>query len=489
MINLVKWLLNYKYSEYLILFVILVLGFTLRLYKIDNPIADWHSWRQADTASVTRNFIDKGINLLYPTYHDISSIQTGSYNPRGYRFVEFPLYNFFHAILAKNFSYFSLEIWGRLLSSIFSCLSAIFLFLIARQLINKRTGILAAFFFLFIPYNIYFSRVILPEPLAILLALIAIWIFILFIKTEKYSYLYISVLVFALSMLVKPFTFFYSVPLVYLLWKKYGFGKLLDNGKLLVRLLVAMSIALLPFFVWRIWINQHPTGIPHFNWAFNGDKIRFRPAFWRWIFGERLGYLILGIWGLIPFTYGILIKSKNLFSHFFFLGGILYVITFATANVRHDYYQTFLIPAVSLILACGTIYFWESKEFNRIFSRLLLIFSILMMLGIGTYQIKEYYKINHPEIIEAGQALDQTARRDALVIAPYNGDTAFLYQTKRSGWPVVEESFATLIKKGAKYFVSVNFADPDVAYLTERYKTVKKTSTYIIIDLSAPIKK
>ncbi|MEK7188400.1 MAG: hypothetical protein AAB685_00935, partial [Patescibacteria group bacterium] len=95
----------------------------------------------------------------------------------------------------------------------------------------------------------------------------------------------------------------------------------------------------------------------------------------------------------------------------------------------------------------------------------------------------------HPEIIAAGQALDQIAQRDDLVVASYNGDTAFRYQTKRFGWPVVEESFATLIKKGAKYFVSVNFTDPDVAYLTARYETVTKTNTYIIIDLGSPIKK
>ncbi len=35
----------------LILAAIIILGLALRLYKIDNPIADWHSWRQADTTS------------------------------------------------------------------------------------------------------------------------------------------------------------------------------------------------------------------------------------------------------------------------------------------------------------------------------------------------------------------------------------------------------------------------------------------------------
>ena len=85
-------------NEYFILSIILVLGFILRLYKIDNPIADWHSWRQADTSSVSRNFVKNGINMFYPEFDDISSIQTGIDNPTGIRMVEFPVYNAIHAI-------------------------------------------------------------------------------------------------------------------------------------------------------------------------------------------------------------------------------------------------------------------------------------------------------------------------------------------------------------------------------------------------------
>ena len=58
-----------------ILFVIiLLLGFGVRLYKITSPIADWHSWRQADTASVTRNFVKYGVDMLYPRYDDFSDV-------------------------------------------------------------------------------------------------------------------------------------------------------------------------------------------------------------------------------------------------------------------------------------------------------------------------------------------------------------------------------------------------------------------------------
>ena len=44
-------------KNYLLLLVIVILGFAVRLYRIDFPLADWHSWRQVDTAGVTREFI------------------------------------------------------------------------------------------------------------------------------------------------------------------------------------------------------------------------------------------------------------------------------------------------------------------------------------------------------------------------------------------------------------------------------------------------
>src|SRR3989344_6214454 len=101
-------------NQYLILLIIVLLAFAARLYKIDNPIADWHSWRQADTASVSRIYLDEGIDLLRPKYHDISSIQTGYQNPEGYRMVEFPIFNLIHVLLFKTFGRFSFEVWGRL---------------------------------------------------------------------------------------------------------------------------------------------------------------------------------------------------------------------------------------------------------------------------------------------------------------------------------------------------------------------------------------
>ncbi len=484
MSKLINRVINLKYIEYIFLSILLILGFLVRLYKINNPVADWHSWRQADTASVTRNYVNDGLNLLYPKYHDISSIQTGYLNFEGLRLVEFPIFNLFHFLLVKTLPSVSFDVLGRLTSIIFSIFSAFFLFLIGKRYLDKWGGLLSAFLFLFIPFNIYFSRVILPEPLCVFFSLFSLWLFIKYIDSEKALYLLSSGIIFSLALLIKPFALYYAFPIIYLLLRKYEIKKILSTPKLLINLLIFVDLVLVPLLLWRAWIGRHPEGIPYFTWAFNGDLIRFRPAFWRWIFGERIGRLILGIWGLVPFVIGVVVKKKNYFGLSLMLGALAYVFIVATASVRHDYYQILIIPPICLLAAEGSLALWGSSVFNKWLARPILIFSIVLGLGMGWYQIKEYYKINHPEIIAAGQAVDKLTPKEARVIAPYNGDTAFLYQTKRWGWPVVDDSIENIIKLGATVYVSVNLGSGDTKYVEEKFKTIEKTAQYIIIDLT-----
>ena len=489
MSNLIKRVINLKHIEYIILSLLLVLGLLVRLYKINNPIADWHSWRQADTASVTRNYVNLGLNLLYPKYHDISKIQTGYFNKEGLRLVEFPVFNLFHYLLVKLLPEYSLDVLGRFTSVIFSIFSSFFLFLIGKRFLGKWGGLLSCFFFLFLPFNIYFSRVILPEPLCIFFSLFSLWLFIRYIDSEKVLYLFSSGIIFSLALLIKPFALFYAFPMVYLVLSKYGMKKIVATPNLLINFLIFVDLVVIPLLLWRSWIGKHPEGIPYFTWAFNGDLIRFRPAFWRWIFGERIGRLILGIWGLIPFILGMVIKKKNYFGISLMLGAMAYLFIVATASVRHDYYQILIIPPICLLMAEGSLALWKNNIFNKWLARPILIFSIVLGFGMGWYQVKEYYKIDHPEIIAAGTAVDRLTPKNARVIAPYNGDTAFLYQTKRWGWPVVDDSIENIIKLGATVYVSVNLGSGDTKYVEGKYKTIEKTSQYIIIDLTKLIKK
>jgi hypothetical protein len=498
LVNLFTQVKRVKYIEYILLIIILLGAFGVRLYKIDNPLADWHSWRQSDTAAVSRIYVDEGIDILTPKYYDISAIQTGLSNPKGYRFVEFPFFNVIHAALAKNIPLTGFnnpfEVWGRLISIACALITSVFLFLLGTRLMGKWGGLLAAGFYAFLPYNIFFTRVILPEPMTAMTATIALYYFLKFAQTDKKFDLIVSAIFFSCAILLKPYIAFYGVPCVYLAIEKYGFKKIFTNRLLLS----AAAIILIPFLLWRYRLQMHPEGIPFYKWAFNGDKIRFKPAFWNWIFGERFGRLILGVWGLIPLVIGMLVPGEELriknqelrredgkyFIQYCILGVFLYVSIVATANVRHDYYQAITVPLLCLALAQGSLFMWESKLFNKWISRGVLIISILVMLIVSSLQVREYYKIDHPEIIEAGKAADLLLPKDALVIAPYNGDTAFLYQTKRKGWPFVELPIPELIAKGAHYWVSSNFGDPQTIQVMNEYTVIEQTDKFVIVDLT-----
>jgi hypothetical protein len=469
--------------EYFLLSLILFAAFLVRLYKINNPLADWHSWRQADTSAVSRNFIKYGFDLLHPRFDDLSAIPSGKENPQGLRMVEFPIYNFFQAKAAILFPQKSLEWWGRMISVIFSLGSLIFLYLITKEKLGMGVGFLSAFFFALLPFNIYYSRVILPEPMMVFTSLGMVYFFIRWLKGGKFSIFsfVFSLILAAITLLLKPFGVFLFLPLGYLCWEKGGFNFFRKPC-----FYIYLFFSFLPFFLWRLWISQFPEGVPSFLCLLNEGGIRFKGAFFRWIFGERIGKLILGYWGLVLFVLGILTKPNKKEGWFFYwwLAAILiYFTIIAGGNVRHDYYQIIAIPIICIFLGKGAAFLLSGSRilFNRAICYLLFAICILFMFAFSWYEVRGFFNINHPEIIEAGKAVDRLTPQNAKVIAPYNGDTAFLYQTNRQGWPAITDSVEYLISKGANFYVSVSF-DQQTLELMKKYQVVEKTDNYVILS-------
>lgn len=474
-------------NYWIIFLVILLLAFILRLYKIDNPIADWHSWRQADTAAVARNYLKFGVDLLHPRYNDISSIPSGKPNPMGYRMVEFPFYQLVSYGLYRIYPSLAIEVWLRLVS-IFSSLGTIlFLSLLVKKYIDEKTALLTAAIYAILPYSIYYGRTILPEVPGVFLAVMGIYFFdkaleLPEISQTKSVLLFLtSAVICTLALLVKPTIGFLLLPIPYLFFRKYGMKSFTKVTPYFFGIVTA-----LPLILWRLWIQKYPEGIPASDWLLNGGNIRFSGAFFRWILAERMGKIILGYGGFVLFWLGVAIKplkNEGLIFWSLLAGTFLYFIVFARGNVQHDYYQVLLIPAASVFVAKGLIYLLTPNELlSRWISPVLGITLFLMMIAFSWFEVRGFYWINHPEIVEAGKIVDQLTPQDAKVIAPYGGDTAFLYQTNRQGWPVTEKSFPEMIKMGADYFVAVN-PDKDVKHLATEYKAIVQNDKYILLDL------
>lgn len=469
-----------RMSQFFFISAIILLGFLLRLYRFDGPIADWHSWRQADTSAVSRIFARDGFDVLHPRYLDISNIQTGKDNPQGYRFVEFPLYSIFQAAGFKFFGVFTIEEWGRLITIVASLLCGIFLYLFAKKHFSPTVSLFTLIFYMFIPYSVYFGRTILPDTSMIMASLGGIYFFDIYISRKgksRYLFLFLSTIFTASSLLLKPYAIFFALPQIILAFQKYKY-----NMFIRLELWLHLAVSCLPLILWRNWIAQFPEGIPVSAWLFNGNGIRFRPSFFRWILYERITKLILGYTGIVFVFFGVwaIKKSKNILLPLSFaVSSILYVVVFATGNVQHDYYQILILPSIALFCGLGASYIYSKGNLWKI--ALGIIFFLSMYLGWN--QVKDFFNINNPSLVVAGKKADEILPKDAKVIAPYNGDTTLLYYINRQGWPAFQDDIQGLKKLGATHMVIISPNANDMNGFGKMYTIIAKSSDYLILKL------
>jgi hypothetical protein len=66
-----------KPTRRIVLGFVLLFGFCARAATYKAPLLDHHGWRQADTASIARNFYREGMNVLYPQIDQRGGRQVG----------------------------------------------------------------------------------------------------------------------------------------------------------------------------------------------------------------------------------------------------------------------------------------------------------------------------------------------------------------------------------------------------------------------------
>ena len=473
-----------KLISAIILSLIFCLAFYLRTYRIDNAIADWHSWRQADTAAITRNFVKEGFTPLFPKFDALVALNTyKDKNVNRYFFAEFPLYNI---ITYPFYKYFGVNtVYHRLVSIFFSSLTTIFLYLLVKNYSSKFTAYLSAFIFTVLPFSIYYGRVIMPDPLYVFLSVLSLWLVTLWLKHDKFYLAIVSGISIGLTILTKPYGLVLGLPIAILILQKFVQTKKIRP----IPILIIVVLSLVPFILWKKHTNLYPEGQFETIWLYNSTNIRFRPAFFRWLIFQRLNNIILGGGGFALFILGLIApktNKENLFYYSWFIGLTIFVVIIATGNVTHDYYQLPFIPLISIFVAKGfeNLIKIAKKPWQYIFNTGVGLSLMAMMLGLSWYQVKDYFNINNHSIVHAGQKADQILPKDALVIAPYLKDPAFLYQTNRYGWTTQLDNLDQVIEKYDHpiYLVSVNMDDYTNSII-QNYTTIYKNDEFVIVKI------
>lgn len=438
---------NFKKLDLLILGLVIALAVILRLYKITTPLADFHSWRQVDTAAVARNFVKDGIDIMKPRYDDLSNVQSGMENPEGYRMVEVPIYNAIFAGLHKLAPVIPIEVWGRLTSVFFSLVVIVILYYLLLKEVSRTAAFFAGFVYAAFPFFVFFSRVVLPESTALGFAFISI--FLLYVSRSPLAYGG-ALIFFGASILVKPTTIFFALPLLYIFFKNHRWATFKKPG---VYLFFFLSI--IPFALWRNYIKAYPEGIPASDWLITSvnttgalQKIFFRPAFFRWIFFERINGLIMGGLASGFVVLGCFLKQKKGLMTAILMSTLSFLFVFQGGNVQHEYYQTLILPALAIFAGIGIDFlFGNRKAFS--FGIVLIFVPVILALSwfFSYYNVRNYYNYS-TDLVQTAKIINSLTAPDDRVVTDTTGDTTLLYLSNRRGAPAVYRDPKTLKELG-----------------------------------------
>ncbi|MEK7092649.1 MAG: hypothetical protein AAB907_03415, partial [Patescibacteria group bacterium] len=344
---------------------------------------------------------------------------------------------------------------------------------------------IASAFYAFVPYNVYYGRTILPDSTTVTAILASLYFFSLWMeKVNSLKFFTLSLLCTSVAFLLKPYALFFMLPHLYLAYKRFGMRLFISW-----RLILFAVVSTAPLIAWRAWMLQYPEGIPQSGWLLNGSGIRFKGAFFHWIFADRIGKLILGYFGLPLVIVGIVAKMKNegLLYIALLLSSLIYLIVMATGNVQHDYYQILIIPTLAILFGKGADFVLSGAGviFNRFTSYMVILSCIAFMLAFGWFYVRDYYNLQHIEVVISGVAIDKALPKDAKVIAPYGGDTTLLYNLNRVGWPVFDRPLRDFIKQGATHMAFVN-PTPGEMEFTKYFEVTIRGVSFVVFDLGKP---
>ncbi|PJE62546.1 hypothetical protein COU88_04390, partial [Candidatus Roizmanbacteria bacterium CG10_big_fil_rev_8_21_14_0_10_39_6] len=239
------------------------------------------------------------------------------------------------------------------------------------------------------------------------------------------------------------------------------------------------SLSAIPVYLWRRYIQLFPEGIPASSWLLTSVStptgfhvIFLRPAFFRWIFYERINNLILGGYAMFFVIYGFFYKTKQTLLHYVFaFSALSYLFVFEGGNVQHDYYQIIITPALAMLLGYGVQLFINQRQMGLLIMRISTVFVIFgASIAFSYYQIKAYYNQNSDWLLIADIIRSVTSPKDTIVLDAM-GDTTILYLSDRKGYPAPYKDLSELKKQGADYFVTTN----------SDYKNKFKDSSYSLM--------
>jgi hypothetical protein len=415
----------------------LLFGFCARAATYKSPLLDHHAWRQADTASIARNFYRERFNILYPQIDQRGSAQAG--------YVETGLELFaFAAASVALVTGFHPEI-GRLLSALLFVCSDVLVWMFVGRRYGRAAGLGAAFLYAFgFPLMLFMERAFMNEALLVCLSLVCLVAAQRHVATRRAAPAAVLVIASALLAAIKlPYLIVWA-PVLGLFLEADG-RRAWKNAPLWLMALVDLAVAI----AWYRHAHQlgQATG---FSFGLTDKLFDARTAFsaeFSWTMMRRLFKDVLGPVGCIGGAAGLWYAARERrWTELLGIGGfVAYLLLVTLGNYVHDYYQLAIIPIAPSLVALGLTRLGALIPARR---RRRALFAAAMGIAVfasfaRSVSAHSWYEYSEDEaaLCRRVAALSEPAER---VVVVGTADPRFLFCIDRKGWlfPVVDSDDA-----------------------------------------------
>ena len=432
-------------KEIFITILIFIVIFSIRLICISNsPAEAGDVWRQPDTESIARNFIEHRFNIFYPQFNYDGPLPN-------YVQLELQLTTFIIAILYKVFGYHYAI--ARLVPIGFFMISVFYLYLLAKKYFSQQAAWLTIFVYSSLPITLFYSRAIMPESAALCFFIGAFYYFTEWIDHEENYLIIIAGIFTALAISQKVPAVFIGLAMLALALFKYKSRIFLQW-----QLWLFAIISLIPPIVYYKWMEKvaefkFVTGIaqkhivPKFLHSF------LTPEAWAFFHINMVEsftkYLL--ITSVIGFF--ILIKRKEKPILFWAIAMVLEVVLIVSV-IKFNYYLIFLSPIIALLT--GAVF--DSLLRNIVPGIIISLIFVVFVFNLSFNQTRPLFK-EDTNSIEFARFIDQNTKKEDLLILGDISPTV-LSLSDRQGWRTyeftpenMESKMYSFINHGAKYFV------------------------------------
>ena len=489
------------------LIALLLLALAFRLYRIDTPMADAHSWRQVTNADIARHFADGTINIFTPR---VSWGGAGG----GVVGMEFPLLQWTTGMVWRVTGEHSSV--ARLVSAAFSIAAVWLIALLGTRLFGRATGLAAAFLLAVSPGVVFFGRSLLSDTPMVTFMIASVLAWDVYFDRRDPRWALAAALMTALAGLVKLPAILVLGGIAGLAWSRRGPAALRDRGLLLGVAGAMLTIAAWYWYADLIWqrtgLTQavfRPSGtyppdvapgvtfttVSH--WATRERLLD--PEFW-WVMLDRLWSLYLTPFGFLAMLLGICLGTavRSWALTLWTLAGVALVIVAAEGQFWHEFHTLPLVPPLVLYAGLAAAPLFDRAALQRYlpvrpWAARVLVVTLLVLVSLQAFRASgaplHLYRTTATNYVflDAGAEIRSMTDDRPMVTVDYVDAGAnspmMLYFSHRQGWSfdvqsisvgVIEHLRAT---RDARYFATARWdaleADkPDVTAYLKQFKQV-----------------